>query len=317
MPPPPMALPGTYDFARDAWFKGLGAVGKAIGPVTVLKPNVPRGLDRARTGLRQHITQQLPSSSAGIAIALATGDQNAVGADDADAMRRSGLTHLLSVSGLHIAAVVAFAMILTLKVFSIVLSRLALEQAGIRFQLGTPEILWLIAAMGPLALIAPAAQAYLSCFARSFKEAQSYTVVLVLPVVFLGVISTFYPLTNRPWILAIPFLGQYSLAAEVLAGRTPPSPLLIAVGLEALALTGVLLGLVRPRAKLAPLKRVAARRRDWRTMASAAPKNQPTCSTSRSRTPNSSASCLASRSRAPSTPRSTAARTPCAEPRCD
>ena len=119
----------------------------------------------------------------------------------------------------------------------------ALEQAGIRFQLGTLEILWLIAAMGPLALIAPAAQAYLSCFARSFKEAQSYTVVLVLPVVFLGVISTFYPLTNRAWILAIPFLGQYSLAAEVLAGRTPPSPLLIAVGLEALALTGVLLGL--------------------------------------------------------------------------
>src|SRR4051812_5524360 len=30
-PPPPMALPGTYDFARDAWFKGLGAVGKTLG----------------------------------------------------------------------------------------------------------------------------------------------------------------------------------------------------------------------------------------------------------------------------------------------
>ena len=30
-----MALPGTYDFARDAWFNGIGAVGKAMGPVTV------------------------------------------------------------------------------------------------------------------------------------------------------------------------------------------------------------------------------------------------------------------------------------------
>src|SRR5690242_16736858 len=30
-PPPPMALPGTYDFARDAWFQGIGAVGKALG----------------------------------------------------------------------------------------------------------------------------------------------------------------------------------------------------------------------------------------------------------------------------------------------
>ena len=25
-PPPPMALPGSHDFARDAWFRGLGAV---------------------------------------------------------------------------------------------------------------------------------------------------------------------------------------------------------------------------------------------------------------------------------------------------
>ena len=53
-------------------------------------------------------------SSAGIAIALAAGDQNGVEEADAEAMRRSGLTHLLSVSGLHIAAVVAFAMLLSL-----------------------------------------------------------------------------------------------------------------------------------------------------------------------------------------------------------
>jgi competence protein ComEC len=48
-----------------------------------------------------------------------TGDQNAVDQDDADAMRRAGLTHLLSVSGLHIAAVVAFAMFLTLKLLAL------------------------------------------------------------------------------------------------------------------------------------------------------------------------------------------------------
>ena len=125
-PPPPMALPGTYDFARDAWFKGLGAVGKAMGPLTVTKPAEPRGLERARTGLREHISSRLPSSSAGIAIALATGDQNAV---DADAMRRSGLTHLLSVSGLHIAAVVAFAMFLSLKLLALS------ERLALRFNL--------------------------------------------------------------------------------------------------------------------------------------------------------------------------------------
>src|SRR5439155_7919316 len=85
-PPPPMALPGTHDFARDAWFWGLGAVGKALGPVTVVKAAQPKGLDGARTNLRQHIASRLPPAPAGIAIALVTGDQNAVDQDDADAM---------------------------------------------------------------------------------------------------------------------------------------------------------------------------------------------------------------------------------------
>jgi len=128
-PPPPMALPGTYDFARDAWFRGLGAVGKTLGPVTVTRPAVPKGLERVRTNLRTHIASRLAAAPAGIAIALATGDQNAVDADDADAMRRSGLTHLLSVSGLHIAAVVAFAMFLTLKLLALS------ERLALRFNL--------------------------------------------------------------------------------------------------------------------------------------------------------------------------------------
>ena len=128
-PPPPMALPGTYDFARDAWFRGIGAVGKTLGPPEVIKPAAPAGLDRVRTDLREHILSRLPASAAGIAVALATGDQNAVGEEDAEAMRRSGLTHLLSVSGLHIAAVVAFAMLLSLKLLALS------ERLALRFNL--------------------------------------------------------------------------------------------------------------------------------------------------------------------------------------
>jgi competence protein ComEC len=128
-PPPPMALPGTYDFARDAWFRGLGAVGKPLGPLTVATPSQPHGLDRVRDKLRRHILARLPESLAGIAIALVTGDQNAVSQEDAEAMRRSGLTHLLSVSGLHIAAVVAFAMLLTLKLLALS------ERLALRFNL--------------------------------------------------------------------------------------------------------------------------------------------------------------------------------------
>ncbi|WP_246448959.1 ComEC/Rec2 family competence protein [Sphingomonas sabuli] len=125
-PPPPMALPGTYDFARDAWFRQIGGVGRAFGGVEIIRPGSAGGLEQVRNRLGSHIRERLPGASGGIATALATGDQNAVGKQDAEAMRRSGLTHLLSVSGLHIAAVVGAAMLLTLRLLALS-ERLALR----------------------------------------------------------------------------------------------------------------------------------------------------------------------------------------------
>ena len=142
-PPPTMALPGTYDFARDAWFKGIGGVGRAFGPVTVLKAGDDGGLDALRDRLGRHVRKQLPGSSGTIATALATGDQHAVSEEDAEAMRRSGLAHLLSVSGLHIAAVVGAAMLLTMKLLALS------ERAAVRLNL-----VLVAAAVGAIAGIA-------------------------------------------------------------------------------------------------------------------------------------------------------------------
>jgi competence protein ComEC len=128
-PPPPMALPGSHDFARDAWFRGIGGVGRAIGSAEVIQPSPGGGLDTLRDRLGKHVRQQLPGSAGGIATALATGDQAAVSEEDAEAMRRSGLAHLLSVSGLHIAAVVGAAMLLSLKLLALS------ERLALRFNL--------------------------------------------------------------------------------------------------------------------------------------------------------------------------------------
>ena len=117
--PPSMALPGSHDFARDSWFRGEGGTGRALGPVEVKVPAETTGLDALRTRLDRHIRGQLSTRSGGIATAIVTGDQNAVGEEDAEAMRRSGLTHLLSVSGLHLAAVVGGAMLLTLRLLAL------------------------------------------------------------------------------------------------------------------------------------------------------------------------------------------------------
>jgi competence protein ComEC len=128
-PPPPMALPGSHDFARDAWFQGIVGVGRAMGAVEIVKPSTGGGLDALRDRLGRHIRAQLPGNAGGIATALANGDQAAVNEDDAEEMRRSGLAHLLSVSGLHIAAVVGAAMLLSLKLLALS------ERLALRFNL--------------------------------------------------------------------------------------------------------------------------------------------------------------------------------------
>ena len=128
-PPPPMPLPGGHDFARDAWFASRGGVGRTIGPITLVEPATGGGLDAVRDRLGAHVRASLSGSAGGVAVALAVGDQAGVSEPDAEAMRRSGLTHLLSVSGLHIAAAVGAAMLLSLRLMALS------ERLALRFNL--------------------------------------------------------------------------------------------------------------------------------------------------------------------------------------
>jgi competence protein ComEC len=122
MPPAPAAVPGAYDFARAAWFQRIGATGRALDVAVTAAPAAqgwPARLSRWRQRLADHVRARLPGGEGGIAAALATGDQGGIGEADAEAMRRSGLAHLLSVSGLHLTAVVGAVMLLTLKLLAL------------------------------------------------------------------------------------------------------------------------------------------------------------------------------------------------------
>jgi competence protein ComEC len=146
MPPAPMAVPGAYDFARVAWFQRIGGTGRALD-IAVVAPASNRSLSARIADWRQrlsaHIRERLGGPGGGIAAALATGDQGGIPEEDAEAMRRSGLAHLLSVSGLHLTALVGAVMLLTLKL-------LALSPAlALRFRL-----VLIAAAAGALAGIA-------------------------------------------------------------------------------------------------------------------------------------------------------------------
>lgn len=118
MPPPEPAVPGAYDFARVAWFSEIGATGRALPPIKILEEGEGRGSD-LRARLSAHIQSQVPGSAGGIASALATGDRGAISDADSVAMQRSGLAHLLSVSGLHVTAVTVAAMLIMLKLLAL------------------------------------------------------------------------------------------------------------------------------------------------------------------------------------------------------
>ena len=111
-PPPPPAAPGAFDFQRQAWFDRLGAVGYAIGEVRQLdvSDNARAAswrlwLNAQRQAVVERVLAAVPGPAGAIIVALLTGEMGAISRDVMEAMRDSGLAHLLSISGLHISLV--------------------------------------------------------------------------------------------------------------------------------------------------------------------------------------------------------------------
>ncbi len=112
---PPLAplRPGSYDFGRDMYFAGIGASGFVTGAIKAVDPPVGGGLSLRYAafmqGLRDaidgRIRNQLEGDKRAIATALLTGRRDAISPPVNDAMFVSGLGHVLSISGYHMAVV--------------------------------------------------------------------------------------------------------------------------------------------------------------------------------------------------------------------
>jgi competence protein ComEC len=111
MPPAGPALPGGFDFQRQAWFRGIGAVGYALGK-PLIQPGTASGLAgrvRAlRAGIALRFRTALPGPEGSIAAALVTGERGAIPAQINEDYRDSGLSHLLVIAGLHMTLVTGF-----------------------------------------------------------------------------------------------------------------------------------------------------------------------------------------------------------------
>ena len=148
-------------------------------------------------------------------------------------------------AGKWLSAVVAafIGMTTTLVLTAMILARLSLEDLGVRIHLGWAECLLILATVSPLGFLIPALQVYLSCFAKTFKEAQGYMVFMMIFVVVPSMLPIFHPLGNNPLYKVIPFLGQSLMANDVIAGVPPNLLLFTASAVIALGLTAIFLWL--------------------------------------------------------------------------
>ncbi|WP_421738302.1 ComEC/Rec2 family competence protein [Caulobacter sp.] len=114
-PPPSPAAPGSYDFARDAWFDSVGAVGFTLGQIRTiqlepapLRLRAGMAINTFRWRLGRRILEHMGPASGGIGAAMVTGHEAWITPEQTEAMRASGLAHILSISGLHMAIVGGF-----------------------------------------------------------------------------------------------------------------------------------------------------------------------------------------------------------------
>ncbi len=112
IPPSGPAQPGSFDFARSAFFKGIGAYGFAYGRVTVTgtaNPTIWRAMAFSVADFRARLSDRLRGTLGGeagaIAAALIVGDRGGISKETEQDLRRSGLAHILAISGLHMALV--------------------------------------------------------------------------------------------------------------------------------------------------------------------------------------------------------------------
>jgi len=116
----PHGLANPHGFDYEAWLlqRGIGATGYVTshGPAVRLAEFVARPgytIERIRERVREKFHADLPDGRyVGVLVALAIGDQRAIGPDEWRIFTRTGVNHLMSISGLHVTMVSGLAALL-------------------------------------------------------------------------------------------------------------------------------------------------------------------------------------------------------------
>ena len=113
LPPSRAAQPGGYDFARDAWFARIGAVGSVLGRMEEAEAPEPPGfwlaadmaVDRARNALARRVDTIVGGDPGAIAAAMVTGKRDLLSEDARSLIREAGIYHVITISGVQMTLV--------------------------------------------------------------------------------------------------------------------------------------------------------------------------------------------------------------------
>ncbi|MBO9098310.1 MULTISPECIES: ComEC/Rec2 family competence protein [unclassified Rhizobium] len=181
-PPAGPALPGLHDFAFTAYFEGTGANGFFYGTPQLMMASVDdtserttlQRTDRWLTGLRGHIGDRirsiLPGDTGAFAASLVNDERRAISPETTDALRVSGLAHIIAISGLNMA--------LSAGIFYVGLRHALSLFPGLAQAFPTKKI----AAIG--ALITVTAYYFISGFGVSAERAFIMMAIMLVAVLF-------------------------------------------------------------------------------------------------------------------------------------
>jgi competence protein ComEC len=192
--------PGGYDYALGGYFARLGATGFVLGKVKAvpaaeaapLPIRVYTLIEQARRALTARILAAIPGEAGAVATALISGIRDQISPSVNEAMRISGLYHVLSISGLHMA-------IVTGVIFAFIRGGLALIP-GLALRYPIKKWTALIALIGAFAYMVLAG-----------ADAPTLRSFVMIALVLLGV------MLDRPAIT----LRTLAIAAFVVLGLTP------------------------------------------------------------------------------------------------
>ncbi|MBX9751959.1 MAG: ComEC family competence protein [Roseococcus sp.] len=245
------AYPGAWDFQRAAFFDGVAGSGFALGPVEITaQDGAAPPLSGLRARIEARVMAALPGGVGAIGAALLTGGQSGIPPAEMQAMRDSGLAHLLSVSGLHIAIVMGL-------VFALVRGGLALWP-GFALRFGTKPWAAITAlAAGGFYMVLTGSQVPMQ---RSFAMAALVTLALLVgrralsprvlafaavAVLVIQPAAILGPSFQMSFAAVLALIAGFEAARPWLMGGTTPRPLWQRAALLLLGtvLTSVLAGL--------------------------------------------------------------------------